>query len=79
MGNTPFTNDDLTAVNDAIQALTSGKRIVRTSYNGRSVEYASLSLNDLLALQSRMRTELGISSTGTTPVQRLCISTGKGL
>jgi hypothetical protein len=50
---------ELEQIDDAIKKLQSGERIVNVSYNGHSVTYASIELNELLAQRSRLQGLLG--------------------
>jgi hypothetical protein len=46
--------EELKKVNDAISKLQTGERILNVAYNGHSVAYASISLDDLLAQRQRL-------------------------
>lgn len=72
-----FTIDDLTAVEQAILALQTGKRVTSVTYGDTSVQYASMSLADLLRLRTQIKGALNDDGQGKK--RQVIFSTTKGL
>jgi len=53
-----FTSTDLTTVETAIIALTSGKRSVQVEYAGKTVSYQAVDLDKLIKLRSLIQAEI---------------------
>ncbi|XGA08508.1 MAG: gpW family head-tail joining protein [Wolbachia endosymbiont of Xenopsylla cheopis] len=67
----------LVQVEQAIQKLQSGERVVSIAYGDHVVRYAEVQINDLLKLRQRIKAELKIS--GVKPKRRIFFSTDKGI
>lgn len=71
-----FTQTELDSVNAAINSLASGARLVRATYEGKTVEFAQASMTELLSLQARMQVD--VARVAGRP-RYAVISTSKGL
>lgn len=72
-----FTIDDLNSVEQAIVNLQTGKRVTSVSYGDTNVQYATMSLADLLRLRSQIKANLDDGSQGKK--RQVIFSTSKGL
>ncbi|WP_341808569.1 gpW family head-tail joining protein [Wolbachia endosymbiont (group E) of Neria commutata] len=72
-----YTEDYLAQVEEAIQKLQSGERVVSIAYGDHVVRYAEVQINDLLNLRQRIKTELKVA--GVKPKRRIVFSTNKGI
>lgn len=73
-----FDNDDLLAVEDAIETLLAGGQVTRVTVGGRTTEYSDgISLKDLLALRKEILGEIG--TTNSTRKPYFVARTSKGL
>jgi predicted RNA binding protein with dsRBD fold (UPF0201 family) len=60
-----YKTEDLEKVEQAIQKLQNGGRVVSVAYSDHVVRYAEVELKELLSLRQRMKTELKVA--GFTP------------
>ncbi|MDN5248204.1 MAG: gpW family head-tail joining protein [Wolbachia endosymbiont of Tyrophagus putrescentiae] len=72
-----YTQEYLTQVEEAIEKLQSGERVVSIAYGDHVVRYAEVQINDLLNLRQRIKAELKIA--GMKPKRRIVFSTSKGI
>ncbi|WP_339045281.1 gpW family head-tail joining protein [Candidatus Mesenet endosymbiont of Agriotes lineatus] len=72
-----YNSEYLVQVEQAIQKLQSGERVVSIAYGDHVVRYAEVQINDLLNLRQRIKAELKIS--GVKPKRRIVFSTSKGV
>ncbi|MBD0392078.1 hypothetical protein IC220_06590, partial [Wolbachia endosymbiont of Pentalonia nigronervosa] len=71
------TEEYLAQVEQAIQKLQNGRRVVSIAYGDHVVRYAEVQINDLLSLRQRIKSELKIA--GQKPKRRIVIATDKGI
>ena len=71
-----YTKNDLENVDEAIEKLQLGKRIVSVSYGNHTVRYADINLNDLLSLRQKIKASLGDSKS--PKLRHMNFSTHKG-
>lgn len=57
-----YTETDLSDVEAAILKLQKGERVASVTYDGKTIRYTDVQLNDLLALRDRMRSELAAAT-----------------
>jgi hypothetical protein len=77
-----YTTQDLKNIDEAIEQLQLGKRVVSVSYGSHSVRYADINLADLLNLRQRIRAEIGVNADGTNSSfkkRRMHFATHKGI
>jgi hypothetical protein len=77
-----YTTQDLKNIDEAIEQLQLGKRVVSVSYGSHSVRYADINLADLLSLRQRIKAEVGTSVDGTNLApkkRRMHFATHKGV
>ena len=72
-----YTEDYLAQVEQAIQKLQSGERVVSIAYGDHVVRYAEVQINDLLNLRQRIKAELKV--VGQKPKRRVIFATNKGV
>ena len=72
-----YTEDYLAQVEQAIQKLQSGERVVSIAYGDHVVRYAEIQINDLLNLRQRIKAEIKVA--GQKPKRKIVISTNKGI
>ncbi|MBD0392095.1 hypothetical protein IC220_06680 [Wolbachia endosymbiont of Pentalonia nigronervosa] len=72
-----YTEEYLAQVEQAIQKLQNGRRVVSIAYGDHVVRYAEVQINDLLNLRQRIKAELKIA--GVKPKRRIVIATNKGI
>ena len=72
-----YTEDYLIQVEQAIQKLQSGERVVSIAYGDHVVRYAEVQINDLLNLRQRIKAELKVA--GQKPKRRIVFATNKGV
>ncbi|WP_250296950.1 gpW family protein [Wolbachia endosymbiont of Oedothorax gibbosus] len=72
-----YDNDYLIQVEQAIQKLQQGERVVSIAYGDHVVRYAEVQINDLLNLRQRIKSELRV--VGMLPKRRIVFSTNKGI
>ncbi len=75
--NKMYDNDYLIQVEQAIQKLQQGERVVSIAYGDHVVRYAEVQINDLLNLRQRIKSELRV--VGMLPKRRIVFSTNKGI
>lgn len=72
-----YNEDYLFQVEQAIQKLQSGERVVSIAYGDHVVRYAEVQINDLLNLRQRIKAELKIA--GIKQKRKIVFSTSKGI
>ncbi len=72
-----FTIDDLNAVEQAILNLQTGRRVTSVTYGDTNIQYASMSLADLLRLRSQIKNTLNEGERGKK--RQVVFVTSKGL
>ncbi|BET31405.1 hypothetical protein [Wolbachia pipientis] len=72
-----YNEEYLFQVEQAIQKLQSGERVVSIAYGDHVVRYAEVQINDLLSLRQRIKGELKIA--GMKPKRKIVFSTSKGI
>uniref|UniRef100_A0AAU7YLR2 GpW family head-tail joining protein n=1 Tax=Wolbachia endosymbiont of Oeneis ivallda TaxID=3171168 RepID=A0AAU7YLR2_9RICK len=72
-----YNEDYLFQVEQAIQKLQSGERVVSIAYGDHVVRYAEVQINDLLNLRQRIKAELKI--VGMKPKRKIVFSMSKGI
>ncbi len=71
-----YTQKDLDAIEKAILNLQSGKRVTSVSYGDTHVQYAGMTLDELLKLRNQIKSNLENSKFGK---RQVIFSTSKGL
>lgn len=74
-----YTTQDLKNIEEAIEQLQVGKRVVSVSYGNHTVRYADINLSDLLLLRQKIKTELQIVDTNNPKKRHLHFATHKGI
>lgn len=75
-----YTQQDLQNIDEAIEQLQLGKRVVSVSYGSHTVRYADINLADLLSLRQRIKAEIGLEEGGVSVKKRhLHFATHKGV
>jgi hypothetical protein len=75
-----YTPQDLQNIDEAIEKLQLGKRVVSVSYGQHTVRYADINLADLLNLRQRIKAELGDTEGNSLPKKRhMHFATHKGV
>ncbi|WP_143689026.1 gpW family head-tail joining protein [Wolbachia endosymbiont of Nilaparvata lugens] len=69
-----YNEEYLFQVEQAIQKLQSGERVVSIAYGDHVVRYAEVQINDLLSLRQRIKGELKIAGK-----RKIVFSTSKGI
>jgi major membrane immunogen (membrane-anchored lipoprotein) len=69
--------EQLRKIEDAIAKLQSGERIASVSYNGHSVSYFGISLDELLKQKQRLQEKIAESSNSAK--RQVIFSTHKGV
>ncbi|MBD0392185.1 hypothetical protein IC220_07195 [Wolbachia endosymbiont of Pentalonia nigronervosa] len=72
-----YTEEYLAQVEQAIQKLQNGRRVVSIAYGDHVVRYAEVQINDLLSLRQQIKSELKI--VGVKPKRKIVFSTSKGI
>ncbi|WP_353284854.1 gpW family head-tail joining protein [Wolbachia endosymbiont (group A) of Lasioglossum fulvicorne] len=72
-----YNEEYLFQVEQAIQKLQSGERVVSIAYGDHVVRYAEVQINDLLNLRQRIKAELKIA--GIKQKRKIVFSTSKGI
>ncbi|MBV2146038.1 MAG: gpW family protein [Wolbachia endosymbiont of Pissodes strobi] len=72
-----YDQEYLAKVEQAIQKLQSGERVVSIAYGDHVVRYGEVQINDLLNLRQRIKAELKV--VGVKPKRRIVIVTDKGI
>jgi predicted RNA binding protein with dsRBD fold (UPF0201 family) len=72
-----YKTEDLEQVEQAINKLQNGERVVSVAYGDHVVRYAEVELKELLSLRQRMKAEL--KAAGTIPKRRITFATSKGI
>jgi len=71
-----YSQTDLTDIESAILKLQKGERVASVTYDGKTIRYTDVQLNDLLALRDRMRAELASSNASRVRQIRLNPTSG---
>jgi hypothetical protein len=75
-----YTAQDLQNIDEAIEKLQLGKRVVSVSYGQHTVRYADINLSELLNLRQRIRAELKTSDeNGAQKKRHMHFATHKGV
>jgi hypothetical protein len=75
-----YTPQDLQNIDEAIEKLQLGKRVVSVSYGQHTVRYADINLSELLNLRQRIKSELKVSDESGIPKRRhMHFATHKGI
>jgi hypothetical protein len=75
-----YTPQDLQNIDEAIEKLQLGKRVVSVSYGQHTVRYADINLSELLNLRQRIKSELGTTGDDGQPKRRhMHFATHKGI
>jgi len=72
-----YTEADLQAVQDAINKLQSGERVVQVAHDGHVVKYAEVELDELIALRTQIKAVVKIA--GQSHKRRIQIISKKGV
>jgi hypothetical protein len=72
-----YSEENLLAIEKAISDLQSGRRIVGVSYGDTRVQYATITLAELISLRNRIRSSM--EDTGKLNKRRIIFTTSKGL
>ena len=72
-----YSEEYLFQVEQAIQKLQSGERVVSIAYGDHVIRYAEVDINDLLNLRQRIKAELKVA--GMKPKRRIIFATNKGI
>ena len=74
-----YTAQDLKNIEEAIEKLQLGKRVVSVSYGNHIVKYADINLSDLLKLRRQIKDELKLTDRDNPKKRRMHFSTHKGI
>lgn len=74
-----YTTQDLKNIEEAIEKLQIGKRVVSVSYGNHTVRYADINLGDLLTLRQRIKAELQTTDSNNPKRRRMYFATSKGI
>jgi hypothetical protein len=75
-----YTPQDLQNIDEAIEKLQLGKRVVSVSYGQHTVRYADINLSELLTLRQRIKSEIGLAEGGDFNKRRhMHFATHKGV
>jgi len=72
-----YDQEYLAKVEQAIQKLQSGERVVSIAYGDHVVRYGEVQIKDLLELRQRIKA--GLKVAGVKPKRRIVIATDKGV
>ena len=72
-----YNSEYLVQVEQAIQKLQNGERVVSIAYGDHVVRYAEVQINDLLNLRQRIKAELKV--VGMKSKRKIVFSTDKGV
>uniref|UniRef100_A0AAU7YN85 GpW family head-tail joining protein n=1 Tax=Wolbachia endosymbiont of Oeneis ivallda TaxID=3171168 RepID=A0AAU7YN85_9RICK len=72
-----YDQEYLAKVEQAIQKLQSGERVVSIAYGDHVVRYGEVQINDLLNLRQRIKAELKVA--GMKQKRKIVFSTSKGI
>jgi len=72
-----YTEADLQAVQDAINKLQSGERVVQVAHDGHVVKYAEVELDELVALRNQIKAVVKVA--GQKHKRRIQIISKKGV
>tara|TARA_B100001564_G_C20190066_1_gene467995 strand:+ start:68 stop:295 length:228 start_codon:yes stop_codon:yes gene_type:complete len=72
-----YTKADLQAVQDAINKLQSGERVVQVAHDGHVVKYAEVELDELLKLRNQIKSV--VKAAGQKHKRRIQIISNKGV
>ena len=73
-----YTSKDLENIEDAINKLQSGKRVVSVAYGDHIVKYADVNMPDLLTLRQRIKSELKLNNSCVNK-RHMIFATHKGI
>jgi hypothetical protein len=71
-----YSKQNLEAIEKAISNLQSGRRVVGVSYGDTRLQYANITLDELLKLRNRIKASLNDSNINK---RRIIFTTSKGL
>jgi hypothetical protein len=74
-----YTKQDLQNIDEAIEKLQLGKRVVSVSYGNHTVRYADINLSELLTLRQRIKAEIGVTDSGSSKKRHMHFATSKGI
>jgi hypothetical protein len=72
-----YTKQNLEAIEKAISDMQSGRRIVGVSYGDTRLQYANITLAELISLRNRIKS--GIEDTEKLSKRRIVFVTSKGI
>jgi hypothetical protein len=72
-----YTKENLEAIEKAISDMQSGRRVVGASYGDTRVQYANISLTELIGLRNRIKTTL--EDPEKNAKRQVIFTTSKGL
>jgi hypothetical protein len=72
-----YSKENLEAIEKAISDMQSGRRIVGVSYGDTRVQYATITLDELLKLRNRIKS--GMEDTERLNKRRIVFMTSKGI
>jgi precorrin-3B methylase len=72
-----YTKQDLQNIDEAIEKLQRGKRVVSVSYGNHTVLYADINLSDLMLLRQKIKAEIGITNSGISKKRHMHFATHK--
>ncbi|MDR1334791.1 MAG: gpW family protein [Holosporaceae bacterium] len=72
-----YNRENLEAIEKAIADMQSGRRIVGVSYGDTRVQYANITLDELLKLRNRIKS--GMEDTEKLNKRRIVFMTSKGI
>jgi hypothetical protein len=74
-----YTKQDLQNIDEAIEKLQLGKRVVSVSYGNHVVKYADINLSELLTLRQRIKAEIGLADGSSLKKRHMHFATHKGI
>jgi hypothetical protein len=72
-----YTKENLEAIEKAIRDIQAGRRVVGASYGETRIQYANVTLGELLGLRNRIKS--GMEDAGKFNKRRIVFVTSKGL
>jgi precorrin-3B methylase len=72
-----YTKQNLEAIEKAISDMQTGRHVVGVSYGDTRVQYASITLDELIKLRNRVKS--GMEDSGKFSKRRIIFVTSKGL
>ncbi|GHU14992.1 hypothetical protein FACS189449_12350 [Alphaproteobacteria bacterium] len=72
-----FNRENLEAIEKAIRDMQAGRRVVGVSYGDTRLQYANITLDELLKLRNRIKA--GLEESGKNSKRQVIFTTSKGI